>query len=127
MKQTPIVSNQEFQPCQIVCLEYEHTRLYAEVIQVVTSRQMCWARPLMLAVCASDRDAIAPPELATLYDLRQDSDLLWPISLFRPAVDTEVIPLLVQLDTPETQTNQIAHQQLKSFIQQVWQANRQEF
>jgi hypothetical protein len=81
----------------------------------------------MLAVCPSDSDALAPPELATLYDLRQDSDLLWPISLFRPAVDTEVIPLLMQLDVPETQTNQIAHQQLKSFIHQVWQAHQQEF
>lgn len=130
----------DFQPRQIVCLEHEGTRLYAEVIQVVESRQVCWVRPLLLVEFSNltqlpevtsgrtltdcNHQSIDPP----LYDLRPTADLLWPLSLFRPALDTEVLPLLVQLLAREPQLDPLctAGQQLNQFIHQVWQARQPE-
>jgi len=123
-----IVPTDTFEPRQIVCLEYENTRLYAEVIQIVTSRQICWARPLMLATM----DIYCSPGLSTdntVYDLRQGADLLLPLTLFSAALDTEVIPLLMYLDTPERQPPDKAgvNKQLRLFVRQVWEAYPQAF
>ena len=113
-----------FQPGEIVCLEHEGICLYAEVIQILEGRPMFWVRPLMLAVWPSDSQTF--PELpAQLYDLRQGSDLVWPMNRFRPALDLEVIPLLTELETatdkpPDTLV--IARRQLRDFVQQVWEA-----
>lgn len=114
-----MVFSSELQPSQIVCLEDGGDRLYAEVIQIVKPRQLAWVRPLMLV--------IAEPELSSsLYDLRQGSDLLWPAKLFRAALDTEVISLLSQLDAPpiKFEGSRVGHQQLKRFIDRVWQAHK---
>ena len=132
MKQGSLGSAYQFQPRQIVCLEHENTRLYTEVIEVVTSRQVCWVRPLMLAVSPLEPDSLPTfwPEHLHLYDLRQGADLLWPASLFRLALDTEVIPLLVQLDDPskmQPANPSEAHQQLSGFVRQVWQAYKSAF
>ena len=132
MKQGSIGSAYKFQARQIVCLEHENTRLYTEVIEVVTARQVCWVRPLLLAVSPIGNHSLPPlsPEQLKLYDLRQGADLLWPASLFRPALDTEVIPLLVQLDNPDEvqQTNNCeAHKQLSCFVRKVWQASKSAF
>lgn len=120
-------SGVNFQPNQIVCLEHEGTRLYAEVIQIVESRQMCWVRPLMLVVSSSD-DYIQS-DRSLFYDLRHDVDLVWPAVLFRSALDTEVIPLITHLMASKTQTEStnLAHQQLQIFIRQVWQAYQSNF
>ena len=117
----------DFQPSQIVCLEYEGTCLYAEVIQIVASRQICWVRPLMLALPPS-RD-LAASDQPILSDLRQGADLLWPTILFRPALDTEVLPLLTHLQGSKIQSDnsQVAHQQLQHFVSQVWQAYQSTF
>lgn len=124
MKQVSIGSAQKFQPRQIVGLEHETTRLYAEIIEFVESRQVCWVRPLMLVISTVDNNL----PLA-LYDLRLGADLLWPASLFRPALDTEVIPLLVQLNNPDAQVvnSSDAHQQLSNFVREVWQAYKSVF
>lgn len=116
-----------FQPSQIVCLEYEGTCLYAEVIGIVESRQLCWVRPLMLATAPLGFEPV--PHLPTLHDLRQAADLLWPLSLFRSTLDTEVIPLLSQLQALKAQSEgcQLAHRQLSDFIRQVWQAHQTQF
>ncbi|MEB3181148.1 MAG: hypothetical protein VKL59_19245 [Nostocaceae cyanobacterium] len=99
---------------QIVFLEHRDSRLYAEVVQVVPSRQLCWVRPLVL-VTLVDQDS-------QLTDLSSCSDLLWPISLFRPAMDVEVIPLLTQMLALESSEQElIAKQQLHHFINLVWQ------
>jgi hypothetical protein len=131
VKQVSIGSAYQFQPRQIVFLEHEDTRLYTEVIEVVKSRQVCWVRPLMLAVpkAGDNPQPLVPPEQVTLYDLRQGADLLWPASLFRPALDTEVIPLLAQLNDPDAQLlhNSDAHNQLSCFVRQVWQAYKSAF
>ena len=131
MTKASIPSNSNFQPCQIVCLEHENTRLYAEIIQVVDTRQVCWVRPLMLTVLPQEAaDSLHPSlERPILYDLHQSADLVWPIALFRPALDTEVIPFLVRLDDPDTplEKNSDANKQLSCFVRQVWQAYKSEF
>lgn len=131
VKQGSIGSVHKFQPSQIVCLDHKNTRLYAEIIEVVAKRQVCWVRPLMLAVPVTSNDSqwVASPEPLTLYDLRQGADLLWPGCLFRPALDTEVIPLLVQLNHPDAQpaSNPDAHNQLSCFVREVWQAYKSAF
>ena len=112
-----------FQPRQIVCLEHGGTYLYAEVIQVVVSRQVCWVRPLVMGVFS---DGFHPyDQVSSLHDLRSVADLLWPVQFFRSAFDTEVIPLLTQLLAlePQLEHGPAAQQQLSKFIHQVWQAH----
>ena len=118
--------NLNFQPRQIVCLEHAGTCLYAEVIQVVVSRRLCWVRPLLLGVLAAGFQYDQP---SPLYDLRSSTDLLWPVTLFRPALDTEVLPLLTQLLAlePPPERDSVAQQQLNQFIHQVWQAHPDAF
>ena len=108
----------EFQPGQIVSLEHGDKNLYAEVIEVVVSRQLCWVRPLLLANHTQE------PPLIT--DLRDASDLLWPIQLFRSALDTEVITLLSQVlvKEPKGEPDLVAKQELHQFIQQMWQCRK---
>ncbi|WP_228061459.1 hypothetical protein [[Phormidium] sp. LEGE 05292] len=120
VEQAIMSSAVDFQPSQIVCLEHQETRLYAEVIQIVESRQVAWVRPLMLVVSLSNQLDYEP---FTFYDLRQGADLLWPSNLFRPALDTEVLPLFTHLQISKNQgeNQQLAHQQLQRFIRQVWQ------
>ena len=56
-------------PSQILYLEHGSSRLYAEAIQVVSNRQVCWARPTLLiqklpenVSGATRQAAIAPDE-----------------------------------------------------------------
>ncbi|XGV97312.1 MAG: hypothetical protein ACAF41_31905 [Leptolyngbya sp. BL-A-14] len=116
------------QPCQIVCLEHETNYLYAEVIQVIESRQLCWARPLILVLQPAALTCDSP-ESVICYDLRQDSDLLLPLTLFRPALDTEVCTWATNLyandhhpEVPTAQRNE-GHRPFRQFIQQIWQAH----
>jgi hypothetical protein len=108
-----------FQPGQILSLEHGDRSVYAEVIQIVVSRQLCWARPLLLVAFASE------PPLVT--DLRDASDLFLPINLFRLALDTEVITFLSQilLKEPKAELDLVANQLLNQFIHQLWQAQQQ--
>lgn len=118
------------QPSQLVCLELSHgnhqTMLYAEVIQLVVERAICWARPLVMLHVPGT--AIAPGvdwmdvlKDADWIDLRDSPDLLLPISLFRAAFDTEVLPIITQLHAtkpPEERDRQV-HQQVRSFVQEL--------
>ncbi|MEG4149335.1 hypothetical protein [Microcoleus sp. Pol12B5] len=110
-----------FKPGQIVSLECGDACLHSEVIQVVEVRQVCWVRPLMLVVLVSGKDS---PEEYTLSDLRDGADLLWPGSLFRVAFDTEVISLLTELQSldSEKKDGAIASRQLRDFVDRVWEA-----
>ncbi|WP_333331449.1 hypothetical protein [Microcoleus sp. T3_A4] len=110
-----------FKPGQIVSLECGDACLHSEVIQVVEARQVCWVRPLMLVVSAPGKDS---PTEYTLSDLRDGADLLWPLSLFRAALDTEVISLLTELHSldAEKKDGAIASRQLRDFVDQVWEA-----
>jgi hypothetical protein len=104
------------QPGQIVSLEHSNKNLYAEVIQFVVSRHLCWVRPLLIVTLIQESPLIT--------DLRDASDLLWPANLFRPALDTEVITFLSQVlaKEPKTEPDSAAKQQLNQFIYQLWQA-----
>lgn len=129
-------STQGLQPHQILCLDHENTSLYGEAIQIITERHLCWFRPLALL----QREPNNPDATGMLYDLRQDADLLYPISFFRMALDVEVLPILMQLNglkvgqnaplsTHVQQPNpqQIAHQKFQHFVRQVWQAQPDSF
>lgn len=109
-----------FQPLQIVCLEHLATCLYAEVIQVVESRQVCWVRPLLLVQYSTEEPLV--------IDLRSTIDLLWSLASFRPALDTEILPFLANIFTsaPPPQSSAHARQQLNYFVQQLWQAQKNE-
>lgn len=110
-----------FQSSQIICLEFGSRCLYAEVIQVVPARQLCWTRPLMLVTLLSD--------VNLLFDLRDGSDLILPLSLFRAAFDTEVIPFLTDLHSLENQSQDgiSAYRQLRNFLSEVCEAYPQVF
>ncbi|MDZ8054326.1 MAG: hypothetical protein RMX68_019975 [Aulosira sp. ZfuVER01] len=110
----------DFQSGQIVSLKHGDINLYAEVIQVVISRQLCWVRPIVLVNFIPE-----PPQIT---DLRDASDLLWPVNLFRPALDTEVITILSQVlvKEPKTEPDLAAKQQLHQFINLVWQVYQEE-
>ncbi len=113
-----------WQPSQILCLEHRNARLYAETIQIVERRQLVWVRPLVLS------ESSAPDDSRILHDLRQGADLVWPLSLFRAAVDTEVIPLLMQLDgIPKSTPNddREVRRRLHEFVRQVWLAHPDRF
>ena len=114
-----------FKPGQIVSLECGDACLHSEVIQVVEARQVCWVRPLMLVVLLSRKDLSAQwSQEYTLSDLRDGADLLWPGSLFRAALDTEVISLLTQLQSldSEKKDGARASRQLRDFVDRVWEA-----
>ncbi|NJK38655.1 MAG: hypothetical protein HC835_17510 [Oscillatoriales cyanobacterium RM2_1_1] len=111
--------NASFQPGQIVDLKHGEFCLYAEVIQVVTERQICWVRPLLLLKFSGDLDQPNP----AFYNLHHSPDLIWPIELFQPTLDTEVIPWLAQLnsDAAKITDDSSAHVQLRGLIDQIWQ------
>ena len=123
-------SEAPFQVNEIICLENNSSYLYGEVIQLLRDRGLCWFRPMCLVVydrSISDRPSpiIEPSQL---IDLQSGSDLLWPITLFRPALDTEVISLLPLLSDRYSLAERFVDKQyLNRFIQQVWQDNRDKF
>lgn len=123
MKPASTPSAYSFQYHQIVCLEHETTRLYSEVIEVVELRQISWIRPLLLSV------SVASPASEELYDLHQGPDLLLPTRLLRPALDTEVIPLLLKIDYLDSKLpdNPDIRKRLGYFLSEVWQAHPEEF
>ncbi|MEM9923073.1 MAG: hypothetical protein AAF915_04865 [Cyanobacteria bacterium P01_D01_bin.50] len=108
----------KFQDGQIVFLECGDSRLYAEVIQVAIERHLCWVRPLLLVTQECESRQIT--------DLRSTSDLLWPINLFQPALDTQVIALYTEIlaKEPKPEVDRKARQELHQFIRQLWQANQ---
>ncbi|MBW4591376.1 MAG: hypothetical protein KME46_00245 [Brasilonema angustatum HA4187-MV1] len=109
----------EFQAGQIVYLEHSDRRLYAEVIQVVVSRQLCWVRPLLLVAFTQ--------EMPQIIDLRDTSDLLWYVNVFQPALDTEVIGFLSQVLAKEPKPGETteAKQQRNQFLHDIWQAQKE--
>lgn len=118
----------DFQSHQIVRLQHNNTYVYAEVIQVIADRQLCWARPLVLL--AQNSPQLNLQNSGTFIDLREGADLLLPLSWFEAAIDVEVIPILTRLNIPkpDAELNPAAphpgsaHRQLQQFIQQLCHA-----
>ncbi|BAU66241.1 hypothetical protein STA3757_36440 [Stanieria sp. NIES-3757] len=120
----------QLQANQIVCLEQDNFCLYCEVIQIIPQRKYCWVRPLLLVFFNSSLNYLSSLSTANqTLALNNSSDLLLPESLFRPAFDTEIIPLLSVLQelAPISETNNQVQQKLNWCIQKVWQANRNLF
>lgn len=111
-----------FQPHQIVRLVHNQTCLYGEVIDEIPARSMCWVRPLILAVFPEEGKE-------EVYDLRQAADLILPSVLFEAALDTEVMPLLMQLEADQAKLKSARSQQpsLRAFVDSIWQAHRSVF
>ena len=142
-------------PSQILYLEHGSTRLYAEAIQIVEARQLCWARPTLLIQDLPVRDlldsqsdapkldaqdlmdrqaaiatAAACPESSDLsfYDLEDCPDLLWPIAFFSVAFDVDFFALLVQLKRhPRNTTQGRPQRQLSEFVRSFWLAHKDAF
>lgn len=122
----------KFQSGQIISLDDDNKHLYAEVIEEVVSRGLCWVRPLLLVEYYNDlqytHHHFSPnldEDTTNIVDLREAGDLLWTTSAFRPALDTEVINLISQLVPKDLrlEIDKIAHKQLNLFINQLWQRN----
>jgi hypothetical protein len=99
-----------FSPHQIVCLSCLDSKLYAEVIQIIVDRSSIWVRPLLF-LSGENEDPI---------DTRDGSDIILPIALFRPALDTEVLPIFSQIVKNNPSPPSPHH--LQNFIRQICQA-----
>ncbi|MEL6468098.1 MAG: hypothetical protein AAFQ74_00085 [Cyanobacteria bacterium J06623_4] len=124
-------------PSQILYLEHGPSRLYAEAIQVMSTRQLCWSRPTLLIAglpedSASRRQSViaeaaqhpsqSPLEL---YDLEGAPDLIWPLSPFHLAYDLDFFALLVQLKMNSDSTERPSGTaQLNDFIKSFWYSQR---
>ncbi|NEP18730.1 MAG: hypothetical protein F6J97_17825 [Leptolyngbya sp. SIO4C1] len=118
----------DIQPSQILYLEHSDARLYTEVIQTVRHCRL-WARPLMLvqglppdpyqrqqAIEAAAAD-VASCAL-TLYDLKAAPDLVWPVSAFHTAFDTDFFSLLFHLKLSDSVGDaQTVRQHFDRFLQ----------
>ncbi len=142
-------------PSQILYLEHSTSRLYAEAIQVVENRRLCWARPTLL-ICglpesrspylgsssslgsslgqqarqAAIATAAANPAHSSLslYDLKDCPDLPWPLSLFEIACDVDFFALLVQLKmNPDEISLRNGSSQLNTFIHSFWHTHADVF
>lgn len=123
-------------PSQILYLEHGSSRLYAEAIQIVETRHLCWARPTLLirglpegAISTRRQEVIAAAALnperscLQLYDLEGCPDLLWPLSLFDIASDIDFFSLLIQLKmSPNEVARQSSSARLNDFIRSFWHA-----
>jgi hypothetical protein len=104
-----------FRSQEIVYIENSELRLFAEVIQTIPDRDRCWVKPLVLANYANF-------QFRLLHDLQECAQLILPVNLFRSALDTEVIPVMMELfqlekiiDRGQNDTS-IERQALHSFI-----------
>lgn len=110
----------EFQSNQMICLEEGDRRLYAEVIDVITQRELIWARPLLLVNGWDAIEHSGQVDPKQLEDLREAAHLLLPLHLFRPAVDMELLPLFPYLVADADAKLEAKGSQLRQFIDQVW-------
>jgi hypothetical protein len=126
-------------PSQVLYLEHGSSRLYAEAIQIVDTRQLCWARPTLLiqglpkgSGPRQDRiaAAAAAPERSELhlYDVEDGPDLIWPIDLFHIACDIDFFSLLVQLKmNPSDLGRHHGSRHLNDFIRSFWHSHTAAF
>lgn len=96
-------------PNQIVCICCRDSNLYGEIIQVISDRAALWVRPLWLQL-GDNRDTI---------DVRGGADVILPMELFRPALDTEILPFLSQIIKTNADTPAPHH--LQNFVSNICQ------
>jgi hypothetical protein len=123
-------------PSQILYLEHGPSRLYAEAIQIVSERRLCWSRPVLLVQGlpeevpmakrqAAIADTVQLPEQSELklYDLEGCPDLIWPIDPFQLAYDLDFFSLIVQLKITPNGSAQRSSYQLSEFIHSFWETH----
>jgi hypothetical protein len=110
----------EFKTDRIVCVDRENLHLFAEVIDTISISSRCWVRPLAIARSSSESF-----ELELLYDLRDTAQLILPTSLFRDALDTEVLPLISELFAPVSDSTRSVNTQrvLYQFIADLYRSS----
>jgi hypothetical protein len=115
-----------FRPYQVLCIEHKGQFFYSEMIQKVTLRQSYWVRPLALKIDENlfSKDFDVQKDSIVLYDLRGQSDLILPSTLFRAALDTEVVQLLVSVDRPGcyTESDRSPHCLLHDLVTELCQS-----
>ncbi|NJN20904.1 MAG: hypothetical protein HC812_06535 [Leptolyngbya sp. RL_3_1] len=99
-------------PNQIVYLVLDQVCLYGEVIQVVESRDRCWVRPLAIVDADSGGESNN-----TCHQTPQGPDVIWPLSWFKPALDTDWLAVLSRLSQAPSYDRSTANQRLR----QLWQ------
>lgn len=127
-------------PSQILYLEHGSSRLYAEAIQVIDTRHLCWTRPTLLiqglpeGSSVSRQDAISAAVLTPedsrlmLYDLGGCPDLIWPLLLFQVAYDIDFFSLLIQLKiSPNPIAQYSSNAQFNAFIRSFWHTHASVF
>lgn len=128
-------------PSQILYLEHGSSRLYAEAIQVIDTRHLCWARPTLLIQGLPEDEgqgarqemisaAAIAPNLSSLqlYDLEDCPDLIWPLALFQIACDIDFFSLLIQLKiNPDDMALRRGSGQLNEFIRSFWHTHMSVF
>ncbi|MEM9400829.1 MAG: hypothetical protein AAF984_11540 [Verrucomicrobiota bacterium] len=128
-------------PSQILYLEHGSSRLYAEAIQVIDTRHLCWARPSLLIQGLPENsnpvtrqtlisEAAQMPDESDLqlYDLEDGPDLIWPLDLFHLAFDVDFFSLLVHLKiNPDDIAQRRGSGQLNEFIQSYWHTHADVF
>jgi hypothetical protein len=117
----------EFKTDRIVCLDSPresldrgaNLHLFAEVIDTILISSRCWVRPL--AIARSNPENF---ELEFLHDLRDTSQLILPLNLFRYALDTEVLPLISELfhSASDSIRSVNAQQALHQFINDLYRS-----
>jgi hypothetical protein len=104
-----------FRPQEIVYVEGDGLRLFAEVIQTIPDRHRCWVKPLALA-------QFSDFQFRLVHELQECAQLILPLDLFHAALDTEVIPVMMELLQLEkigdrsTHINLLSRQALHHFV-----------
>lgn len=64
-----------------------------------------------------------------VINLQFGSDLLWPLALFRPVLDTELLSFWGKLDNTSNLliSKKSSRQHLNSFVELFWQDNKDKF
>jgi len=119
-------SNLSLKHNQIVCLEHQKSCLYGEVIQLIPERQLCWFRPMCIVILDEPEQYLTESEV---INLQFGSDLLWPLALFRPVLDTELLSFWGKLDNTSNLliSKKSSRQHLNSFVELFWQDNKDKF
>jgi hypothetical protein len=104
-----------FRSQEIVYIQDDEWRLFAEVIQTIPDRNRCWVKPLALANYTDF-------QFRLLHDCQDCAQLILPLYLFHTAIDTDVIPVMMELFQLEKigdrspHTTSISRQALHHFI-----------
>ena len=117
-------SRNNFKSGQIVCLESDSSYLYGEVIQVIVQRQICWVRPITIAILTDDYDVSYNIAYREIIDL--------PIYELFIREQKQAFLALEEMQTKLAEKEQSSDLEkvsfhLNSFVKEVWINNQEIF